>query len=765
MNINSNNTSLKNKQFVPILVTRDIVIFPNCEFKLEIGREHSLFALDAALKNKLEKHIIVVSQKFLSEETPKTKDIFKIGTLCTFKIKNETSNPRIISIVLKGKERVTLEGLKFQKYYKARFSSIEFDVEKLKSEKPIVYEKLTRMLFVKLSDIFEIYGLLGVDHLNKVKTYFENKETEKVIFTLACHLPFLENKKRQTILECASFREMVTIFLEDVNKASSETKTNETKKNKTSASYMAYSTKKLMDKILKKIESNPYPKEVKNVIREEIRNYTLLPPGSSEANVLRTYIEVVHDLPWYEESKESEDLVKVRKILDEDHYDLEEVKKRILWHIAVSKWTKQPQQEIMCLVGPSGTGKTSIAMSIARALGRPYVKIPLNGTRDVHKIKGHLRTYVGSMFGEVLRAMKKAKVINPVILLDEIDKISTEHYSDPSSALLEALDPDQNKYFLDDYLKIPYSLSKVFFICTANEFSNIPAPLQDRMKVILIDPYTEYEKIQIAENFLIPKVLKSCSLSIEELQFTKEAILELIRYYIWDSLRELRRLIKDIASEFILRKLDKNIKKEIITKEKVKSYLGERIYKYFTRLKPVTGVVTGLAYTSKDGDVMQIEVDDSKGSGKLILTGKLGDVMKESIAIALSYIKANTSYFGIENYQFDKRDLHIHLPEGAISKEGPSAGVTIVTAILSFIKKVVISRDVGMTGEISLKGDILPVGGLVKKCISAERAKLKTIILPYRNKDDRELKKIPLKIRKCFKFCENYKQIYDSLFQ
>ena len=493
-----------------------------------------------------------------------------------------------------------------------------------------------------------------------------------------------------------------------------------------------------IDDLIERVEKEPYPENVKEKAKEEFKHYDMLPPGSAEVGVIRTYLEWLLDTPWYQKSEDNNDLNEATRILDEDHYGLEKVKERIVEYLAVKQMTNSLKAPIICLVGPPGVGKTSLAKSVARALDRKFVKISLGGVRDEAEIRGHRRTYLGSMPGRIIQGMKRAKVVNPVFLIDEIDKMSSDYKGDPSSAMLEVLDPEQNNQFSDHYLEEPYDLSNVLFICTANYRDNIPPALLDRLEIIELSSYTEYEKQMIARNHLIKKQLEANGLKETQFSIDDDLILYLIRHYTREAgVRQLERLIGTCCRKSCLEIL-KNKKRSIkVTKKLINSWLGHEIFEYGTKEKKnQIGVVTGLAYTAFGGDILPVEVNYFEGKGELVVTGKLGEVMVESTKIALDYIKSNASKYNIPIEFFNTHDIHIHVPEGAVPKDGPSAGVTLTTALVSAITHKTVKKDLAMTGEVTLRGNVLPIGGLKEKSLAAHRSGIKTIIIPKGNLKD-----------------------------
>ena len=496
------------------------------------------------------------------------------------------------------------------------------------------------------------------------------------------------------------------------------------------------------------IKDNPYPQNVKDKLTEELARYEMMPSTSPEANVVRTYLDWMTKLPWFEMTEDNQDINKVEQILDEDHFGLKKPKERIVEQLAVKQMTQSLKAPIICLVGPPGVGKTSISKSIARALDRKFVKISLGGVTDESEIRGHRRTYLGSMPGRIIQGMKKAGVMNPVFLLDEIDKMASDYKGDPTSAMLEVLDPEQNSMFSDNYIEEPYDLSQVLFIATANDLGGIPEPLRDRLEIIELSSYTEQEKQMIAKDHLIKKELKNHGLTDEQLTITDEAIMYIIRHYTREAgVRQLERLIAAICRKSVLKILKKTTDHVVVEVEDLEELLGKAPFDHTKKQpKPQVGVVTGLAWTQFGGDILPIEVNHFKGSGKFIVTGQLGDVMKESASIALDYLKAHADKYSLKDIDFDKQDIHIHVPEGAVKKDGPSAGVTLTTAIYSAFTQKPVRDDVAMTGEVTLTGNVLPIGGLKEKSISAHRSGIHTIIIPKDNAKD--IDDIPESVRK-----------------
>ena len=522
------------------------------------------------------------------------------------------------------------------------------------------------------------------------------------------------------------------------------------------------------DKILKTLQSKQFPKNIKEKILEELKKVESMAPISAEASVIRNYIDWLIDLPWINETINKNSIPKIKKILDKNHYGLKLVKERILEYLAVSEKTKKNQGIILCLSGPPGVGKTSLARSIAEAINRNFIKVSLGGIKDESEIRGHRRTYIGSMPGRIIQGMKRSRVINPLFLLDEIDKLSSDYKGDPASALLEVLDPEQNYLFSDHYIEEPYDLSKVLFITTANMSAYIPPALKDRLEIIELHSYTELEKLKIAKNYLMKKIFEKHGLKKTDLLIDSKIILKIIRHYTLEAgVRNLERELSKICRKVVVEQLSSQgkLKKIKVNESNLFKYLGVEKYNFTAQnKKSLIGVATGLAWTNFGGDILPIEATLFEGKGDLKLTGNLGNVMKESADISLSYLKSNVEKYKIPNKVF-KSDIHIHAPEGAIPKDGPSAGITITTAVLSMLRKVPISKDIAMTGEITLQGHILPIGGLKEKLISATRSKIKIVFIPKEN--IKNLIDIPEEILNSLKILpvENYSQVYEYLFE
>ena len=513
-----------------------------------------------------------------------------------------------------------------------------------------------------------------------------------------------------------------------------------------------YSKESVSQEFREKVQSLQMPEAVKQKALEEIKRFEMLPANSSEAGVVRTYLEWLVAIPWNVQTEDNKDILFAEQTLNDQHFGLEKVKERILEYLAVKTMTGKNPSTILCLVGPPGVGKTSLARSIADALGRKFVKVSLGGVKDESEIRGHRRTYLGALPGRMIQAMKKAGTTNPVFLLDEIDKMASDHKGDPASAMLEVLDPEQNSHFSDHYLEEEYDLSQVLFVATANYLENIPAPLRDRMDIIHVDSYTEQEKAEIATRYLIPRQLEAHGLTTEQLTVADGVVMEMIQYYTREAgVRQLERLVGSICRKVARKLLTEKLETVHVNSEVLVSLLGKHKFTHgLVEQEDQIGVVTGLAYTQFGGDILPVEVTYYKGTGKMVLTGKLGDVMKESAQTAISYVRANAERFGIDSLMFKDHDIHIHVPEGATPKDGPSAGVTMTTALVSALAKKSVKREVGMTGEVTLRGRVLPIGGLKEKSISAHRAGLKVVIMPKDNEKD--LDDIPQSVKEDITF-------------
>lgn len=781
--MDNNNKKLMN---APVLVTRDCIIYPGFEQTLEVGRDKSIKSIKVA-KEEFKGNIILLSQKKPMDDNPSLDDIFNIGVLARLKIKKIWEDGSL-TVEFKALDRIKATNLKdADGYYQA-------DMELIRLENVKMTPKITEVF----EQILQLSEGIPINLLEQIDNDLSPNET---IDTLAQFLPQLPIEVKQEILQELNFKKRLDLLSNGINlrqnidKVSKDISQAVTKglEKQQKEFYLREQLKAIKEKLgemdegtsemkkyLDRLENEPFPENIKERVKQEIARYEMMPQASSESNILRSYIDWMMQIPWYQTKDEKEDLKFAFGILNKYHYGLDKVKERIIEHLAVKQNVNKVfgndkekngrilKGQIICLVGPPGVGKTSLAKSIADATGRTFVKLSLGGVRDEAEIRGHRKTYIGAMPGRIIQYMKKAGTINPLFLLDEIDKMSADSSrGDPSSAMLEVLDPEQNTQFSDHYIEETYDLSNVMFIATANYIDNIPEALRDRMEIIELSSYTEQEKMHIAEKHLVPKVLASNGLTLNQLNFKNKQIEDIIKFYTREAgVRQLERSLDQVARKFVVKFLKNDLNTEIIdSDDKIIEYLGKHRFEHTQKEKKhQVGVVTGLAYTQYGGDILPIEVNYFKGKGILILTGKLGDVMKESATIALDYIKANSNIFKIDPKIFSENDIHIHVPEGAVPKDGPSAGITMTTAIISALTNQSVSKDVGMTGEITLRGNVLPIGGLKEKSISANRSGIKTILIPSKNEKDVE--DIPKEVREKLNiiFVEKYDEVYKNIF-
>lgn len=747
---------------LPVICTRGVVVFPGQDVMVEVGRPKSINAVEES-SNSYDNMVFITCQKDIMVEDPKVDDVYSIGTLSKIKVIRRKD----------GFMRVTFTGMK-----RARMISLEDSkhmmVATIEPLDEIQGDSLQEAAYVKkIIDEFRKFGNLSAafpsDVLNSLT---QGISAITLTDQFAQFFPF-DIAVKQQLLEELNLNERMLIIINELEKQLKmneiEADINDKVKESIDGSQKEYYLREKLKAIKEelgdvsnfsddtqelrdKIENNPYPEHVKQKAREELKRYEMIPQGSGEASVARNYLEWLLNVPWYETTEDNSDLKEVQSILDEDHYGLKKVKERIMEYLAVKQMTGTLNAPIICLVGPPGVGKTSLAKSIARSINRKFVKMSLGGVKDEAEIRGHRRTYLGSMPGRVIQGMKQAGVINPVFLIDEIDKMGYDYKVDPSSALLEVLDPEQNKLFSDHYLEEPYDLSKVMFIATANYLDNIPAPLQDRLEIIELPSYTELDKVHIAEEHLIPKQIKMNGLKPSQFKLKEKELLFLIRHYTREAgVRQLERLIGSLCRKTVLAILNNDKKSVTVTEKLIKEWLGKEIFDYGVKEKKnQVGVVTGLAYTQFGGDVLSVEVNYFEGKGNLIMTGKLGDVMKESAEIALDYVKAHAKEYDIDSKFFSSHDIHIHVPEGAVPKDGPSAGVTLTTALVSALSDKPVHSDLAMTGEVTLRGNVLPIGGLREKSLAAHRAGIKKILIPKANV--RDLDDVPEAVKESITF-------------
>ena len=739
---------------LPLIPLRDVIVFPHMVVPLFVGREKSINALEYAMDN--DKSILLASQKKAATDDPKENDIYRVGTVGTI-LQLLRLPDGTVKVLVEGKWRARIT-----EYLQTRESFI-VKVQELKEEKETTPEIEALMRSVVKS--FEAYVKLNKKVPPELIVSVSSiEDPSRLADTIAAHLT-IKLADKQSILELVDVTqrlervysilesEIEILQIENRIKARVKKQMEKAQKEYYLSEQMRAIQKELGEKdefksdiqeLEERLKKKKMSKEATKKAQQELKKLKLMPPMSAEATVVRNYIDWLLSLPWYEVSEEKHDLAQAKRILDEDHYGLEQVKERILEFLAVQSLVGKMKGPILCFVGPPGVGKTSLARSIARATGRKFVRLSLGGVKDEAEIRGHRRTYIGSMPGKIIQSLRKVGVNNPVFNLDEIDKIGMDFRGDPASALLEVLDPEQNHAFNDHYLDVDYDLSQIMFITTANSLHTIPPPLLDRMEVIRIPGYTEVEKFHIARDFLIPKQLEAHGLKDENISFSDRAILTIIRRYTREAgvrnlEREIASICRKVAKEVVEKGKDKKVR---ITATSLSKYLGVPKYRYgIAEEKDEIGVTTGLAWTEVGGELLSIEVTVMPGDGKLTLTGKLGDVMQESARAAMSYVRSRAEALGLERDFYQKVDLHIHVPEGAIPKDGPSAGIAIATSIVSALTKVAVRKDVAMTGEITLRGKVLPVGGLKEKLLAAHRGNVPTILIPKENEKD--LKEIP----------------------
>lgn len=744
---------VENEEFeLPLVVTRGYVGYPNSQITLAVERNFSVNAVLAATES-YESYCALVSQRDLNAEAIQNiDDIYSVAVISKVSNLEKTKNGYRV---------------KFFESSRIKINSIREDNGKFFA-KCVLYPDIS-------GDNKEEIGLIS-NIVKKIQesgfdSYFRGNgagiaeqlargiNAEELSYFLSSRLNVTPQTK-QELLEATSINDRLMKVLLALNEISElndiDRKIMQTVQKNTDKQQKEYLLREKLRAIKKelgedpsndsssiteKLEKNPYPEEVKTKVKDELKRKEMMPQGSLEASLIQDYIDIVFSIPWYEHTDDDDDIEHAKKVLDEDHYGLQKVKERIIEYLCVKKFKGNLKAPILCFYGPPGCGKTSLSRSIARALGRKFIKCSLGGVSDEAEIRGHRRTYVGSRPGRIINSLRKVKVNNPVFLLDEIDKLGHDSFKgDPSSALLEVLDPEQNKEFNDNYLELNYDLSNILFICTANNIENIPAPLLDRLELIQVPSYTAIDKLHIAKDFLIKKEIDANGLKENSVKFDDDAIYYIIDRYTREAgVRDLERNIASVIRKVIVEKVHEGKDQEnidvTITKNDIVKYLGVEPFDSTSKEKgKQIGVVTGLAYTSYGGDILPIEVNYFAGKGKLVLTGKLGDVMKESCAIALDYVKANAEKYHIDSKIFDNNDIHVHVPEGAIPKDGPSAGVAITCAIISALSKKPVSGDIAMTGEVTLRGNALPIGGLREKSLAAMRSGIKKIIIPEGNK-------------------------------
>ncbi len=749
-----------NKETYPILPLRDIVVYPKMIVPLFVGREKSIKALQQAIDN--DQNIVLATQKEAAVEDPKPEDIFKVGTLGTV-VQLVRLPDGTVKVLVEGLERVKIDDFIMADGF------MQVDVEILAEDNvhDVETEALSRAVLSQFEEYVKLSKKVPPEVLVSVS---QIEDYNKLADTIASHLSLKINEK-QALLEGKTLKDRFNKILEfmdaEITLLEVENKIKSRVKKQMEKSQKEYYLNEQMraiqkelgdgdeeseiDAYMQKIEKTKLSKEAREKALAEVKKLKTMSMMSAEATVVRNYLDWLLDIPWHKRSKVNKDLKKAAEILDADHYGLEKVKERIIEYLAVQSRADKVKGPILCLFGPPGVGKTSLGKSIARATGRSFVRTSLGGMRDEAEIRGHRRTYIGSMPGKIIKGMKKAGTSNPLFLLDEIDKLGSDWRGDPSSALLEVLDPEQNNSFNDHYLEVDYDLSDVMFVTTANSL-DMPRPLLDRMEIIRLSGYTEDEKIQIAKRHLMPKIFSENAVKPEELFISDDAIRDIIRYYTREAgVRNLERELSNIARKAIKGLLMHPNRERInVDGGNLEEYLGVRKFRFGeAEEEDHIGVTTGLAWTEVGGDILFIEAVDMPGKGIVKQTGKLGDVMKESIETAYSVVRSHAEKLGIKPEVFEKTDIHVHVPEGATPKDGPSAGIAMYTTLVSVLTKVPVRKDVAMTGEITLQGRVLPIGGLKEKLLSALRGGIKTVIIPKDNEKD--LREIPDNVKKGLK--------------
>ena len=746
-------------EVLPLLPIRDIVIYPYMMLPLFVGRDVSIRAVEESLSR--DRLIFLVAQKNSAEEAPSPSDINRVGTIASIMRMLKLADGRV-KILVQGLSKGEVDTyLRERPFFEVKIRKV---IEPTLAEVPIEVEALMRTAKEKIEQILNLKNLPP-----EIVMVTDNISDPGVLADLVASNLRLKIEESQAILEIFDpierLKKVNELLSRELELSTMQARIQNQAKEEMSKTQRDYFLREQLKQIQqelgegderteeinelkKQLDKAKMPVDVKREADKQLKRLEQMHPESSEASLVRTYLDWLVDLPWSKKTKDNLNIKKAKQVLDEDHYNLEKIKERILEYLAVNKLRRKIKGPILCFVGPPGVGKTSLGRSVARALGRNFVRISLGGVRDEAEIRGHRRTYVGALPGRVIQGIKQAGSNNPVFMLDEIDKVGADFRGDPSAALLEVLDPEQNHAFSDHYLNLPFDLSNVLFICTANMLDPIPPALADRMEVIQLSGYTNEEKLEIARKYLLPRQLEDNGISTKYLEFSDDAVLRIIAEYTKEA--GLRNLEREIAS--ICRKVARKIaeeKKDLtrITRANLHSFLGAPKFSPETEQEHhEIGVATGLAWTSAGGELLFVEASLSKGRGNLTLTGQLGDVMKESAQAAVSYARAHARKLGIEEDFYQKLDIHIHVPAGAIPKDGPSAGITVATALISALMKRPVSRDVAMTGEITLRGRVLPIGGLKEKSLAAFRAGIKTIVLPDRNEKD--LDEVPKSLRR-----------------
>ncbi len=757
------NTNEKEKIILPMIPLRGLSVFPYMVLHFDVGREKSINALEEAMMN--DQLIFLSAQVNAETDIPTKDDFYKVGTVA--KIKQMLKLPGdAIRVLVEGLSRGVIEEiLSEDPHFKCEIIEVYEEDSEITEE----LEALMRAVLAKFEEYLALNSKISPEIYPSVASI---EEPGRLADIITSHLD-IRTEHKQEILEAFHIEERLDILHKillrenevlkierdinikvrsQINKVQKEYYLKEQLRAIQEELGQDENTEEEIDAYLKKLKKLNLPKKTNEKVEKEINRLSKIPSSSAESGVIRSYVEWILDLPWNKQTKDKIDIKYSQKTLDEDHYGLDKVKERVLEFLAVRKLSNSMKGPILCLVGPPGVGKTSIAKSISRALKRNFVRMSLGGVRDEAEIRGHRRTYIGAIPGRIISAIKDAESNNPVFLFDEVDKIGADFRGDPASALLEVLDPEQNKEFTDHYLEVPFDLSNVMFVTTANTTDTIPRPLLDRMEVIEISGYTEEEKVNIAQKYLVPKQKKEHGLSGKNLSLSEQVIRDVINYYTRESgVRNLERQIANICRKAAKKIVEDNIKNVRANSGNLEKYLGKKKYRYdIIEAGNEIGVTTGLAWTIVGGDTLSIETTIMEGSGKLVLTGQLGDVMQESAKAGISYIRSRANELDIDSNFYKDYDLHIHIPEGATPKDGPSAGVTMCTSVISALSKIPTDKNVAMTGEITLRGKVLPVGGIKEKVLAAHRAGIKKVLLPHENEKD--IDDIPENVRKNLDF-------------
>ena len=758
---NLNNQNIRELPTIPL---RGVSVFPGSVTHFDVGREKSIKALEIAMVS--EQTIFLTTQKDPDVDQPGPDDYYNIGTVA--EVKQMLRMPgEIMRVLVEGRSRAKILGILQESPYLN--CEVEYCTDEYATEDMAELEALSRSLLDAFAEYITMEGAFGQEILNTLDSMTDLSSMADFI---ADNVGFRQEQKQElleTVDVCQRVETLLGFLNEEIEIAKIENDISQKVRGQLNKSQKEYYLREQLrviqeelgqeenvdaevEKYLKQLKELNLPEAIHEKIENEINRLYKVQLSSAEGGVIRTYADWVLALPWNTVTEDNMDLTRAEKILEEDHYGLEKVKERILEYLAVKQLAEGLKGPILCLVGPPGVGKTSIARSIARAMDRNFVRMSLGGVRDEAEIRGHRKTYIGSMPGRIISAIRDAKSANPVFLFDEVDKIGADYRGDPASALLEVLDPEQNKEFTDHFLEVPFDLSRVMFITTANTTETIPRPLLDRMEVIEVSGYTEEEKLQIAKKYIIPKKLKEHGMNRKQLKFSEGALRDIINYYTRESgVRNMEREITSVCRKAARKIVQDEQTAVSVTQRNLTDFLGKHRFLYDKIEKePEVGMVTGMAWTTVGGETLTIEVSVMDGTGKISLTGQLGDVMQESAKAGLSYIRTHAVELGIDPNFYKEKDVHIHIPEGAIPKDGPSAGISMCTAVVSALTKIPVRNDLAMTGEITLRGKVLPIGGVKEKVLAAHRAGIRTVILPKEN--ERDIEDIPENVRKHLEF-------------